>query len=243
MLSPAKTFFPEIFEALKNWPKWVRFTLFILVIGAPLLISKFSSTELLKLGNTPLVITPFNIALVFILMVLLVWLFTHMSKKAKHKRLIYQFCEAWLEYLPFMFLLVTKIQVHDMSKDGDIFDFIKENREDIKSFHDWRAKLRELLFKVGECELAISDNQHWEKLKKESKIFEAQSYLTPFSFILDQTQPWLIAVVHQDEAWAALHISDEFIERVAFKHSNIERLWKQRIKKSNEIAKEVEENA
>ena len=95
---------------------------------------------------------------------------------------------------------------------------------------------------MGEDELYVADNQHWEKLRKESKVFEAQSYLTPFSFILDQTQPWLIAVVHQNEAWAALHISDEFIERVAFKHPKVERLWKDRQKRIDQVAKDIEQN-
>jgi len=113
----------------------------------------------------------------------LLWLLSAISHKSKHQRLIYQFCESWLEYLPFMLLLVTKIQGHEMRQDGQIFEFLDENREDLKKFHEWRSKLRELLFKVGEEELYIADNQHWEKLKKESKIFEAQSYLTPFSLI------------------------------------------------------------
>ena len=243
MLSSAKTFFPDTFEALRKWPVWLRTVLFMLAVTIPLIIANFSSAELIAFINTPLIVTPLNIAATIVLLVSLAWLASFASKKSKHRRLIYQFCEAWLEYLPFMFLLVTKIQSHEMKGDGQIFEFFDNNKETIKAFHEWRAKLRELLFKVGESELSVADNQHWEKLKKKSKVFKVQSYSTPFSFILDQTQPWLVAVIHQEEAWAALHISDEFIERVAFKYPNVERLWKRRQTKLDRIASDFEQNA
>jgi hypothetical protein len=243
MLSPAKTFFPEAFEALKGWPIWVRVVLFILVVSFPVVFSIYGVNEIRNFMNSPIVVMPISIATVVTAFLLIIWLTSIAGKSARHQRLVYQFCEAWLEYLPFMFLLVTKIQSHELSKDGQIFEFLDENKEDLKKFHEWRARLRELLFKVGESELNIEENQHWEKLKKESKVFEVQSYLTPFSFILDQTQPWLIAVVHQDEAWAALHISDEFIERVAFKHPKVERLWKRRQKRLEKVLEEMEQNA
>lgn len=243
MLNPAKTFFPEAFEALKGWPIWVRLVLFVLAVSIPSVLSAFGIDEIMNFMNSPITVTPFSIAIVVATILLIFWLTLIAGKGARHQRLIYQFCDAWLEYLPFMFLLVTKIQGHELSKEKDIFEFLDENKDDLKRFHEWRAKLRELLFKVGESELNIENNQHWEKLKKESKVFEVQSYLTPFSFILDQTQPWLIAVVHQDEAWAALHISDEFIERVAFKYPKIERLWKRRQKRLEKVAEVIEQNA
>lgn len=243
MISSAKTFFPEIFEAIKGWPLWVRVLLFLFVIAAPIIGSVFNFSEIHWFFTTPISVTPLSVAITIAVVASLLWLLSAVSHKSMHQRLIYQFCESWLEYLPFMFLLVTKIQGHEMRQDGQIFEFLDENKEDLKKFHEWRATLRELLFKVGEEELYIADNQHWEKLKKESKIFEAQSYLTPFSFILDQTQPWLVAVVHQNEAWAALHISDEFIERVAFKHPKVERLWKKRQKRLEQVAKNIEQNA
>jgi len=243
MISSAKTFFPEIFEAIKGWPLWFRTVLFLFVIAAPLIGSIFKFGEIHRFITTSFSVTPLSIAISIAFAVSLLWLLSAVNHKSKRQRLIYQFCESWLEYLPFMFILVTKIQGHEMRQDGQIFEFKDANKEDLKKFHEWRSKLRELLFKVGEEELYIADNQHWEKLKKESKIFEAQPYLTPFSFILDQTQPWLIALVHQNEAWAALHISDEFIERIAFKHPKVERLWKKRQKDLEQVAKNIEQNA
>lgn len=243
MLGSAKVFFPEIFDALKKWPVWLRAGLFLLVVAIAFVFVNNSSATLVTLLNTPFTVTTLGIATVVVSLSSLVWLLSWVGTKSRRRRLVYQFCDAWLEYLPFMFLLVTKIQAHEMKKDGDVFKFLNENREAIRSFHEWRAKLRELLFKVGESELAVADNQHWEKLKKESKILQAQPYLTPFSFILDQTQPWLIAVIHQESAWAALHISDEFIERVAFRYPNVERLWKRRQRKFKKIAEERDEDA
>ena len=240
MLSSAKTFFPDTFESLKKWPVWLRAVLFMFVVSTSLILAKYSSSELLAFINTPLIVTPLYIAIIVILLASFVWFVSSVSKRTKHRRLIYQFCDAWLEYLPFMFRLVTKIQSHEMKNDGQIFEFLDGNKEALKSFHEWRAKLRELLFKVDESELLIADNQHWEKLKKESKVFKVQSYSTPFSFILDQTQPWLVAVTHQKEAWAALHISDEFIERLAFKHPKVERLWKRRQKRLDCVASDFE---
>lgn len=243
MLSPAKTFFPEAFEALKSWPIWGRLILFVLVVSIPIVLSAYGIDEIRNLINSPISVTPFNIAIIVAAILLIFWLILIVGKRAKKQRLIYQFCEAWLEYLPFMFLLVSKIQGLELRQDGDLLEFMDENKADLKKFHEWRVKLRELLFKVGESELNIEKNQHWEKLKKESKVFAVQSYLTPFSFILDQTQPWLIAVVHQNEAWAALHISDEFIERVAFKYPRVERLWKRRQKRLEKVAEVMEQNA
>lgn len=228
MLSSAKTFFPDLFKAIKRWPIWLRIVLFLIVVSIPVVLSGEYVATLLNFLITPLQLTPIIISGSLIIVAFAAWLLSQINKQAKQQRLIYQFCDAWLEYLPFIFLLVTKIHGHELQKQKDIFKFMDENKEDLKKFHIWRAKLRELLFKVGEKNLYIADNLHWEKLKKESTVLETQSYLTPFSFILDQTQPWLIAVAHQNEAWTALHISDEFIERAAFKYPRVEKLWKRR---------------
>ena len=250
MLSSAKSFFPELFESLKGWPLWFRAVLFILAVAVPLIFSIFSFNEVQKLLNTPFSVTPLVIAIAIVVVVSCLWLFSTISRKSKHRRQIYQFCESWLDYLPFMLRLISKIEVHKMREEKlDVFDFldgkggIDGSMEDIYAFHEWKAKLRELLFKVGEAELSVTGNQHWEKLKKESKIFEAQSYLTPFSFILDQTQPWLLADKYKKEAWAALYISEEFIEMVAFKYPKVERLWKKRQKWLEQVAKDFEQKA
>jgi hypothetical protein len=231
MLSSAKTFFPEIFESLKGCPLWFRALLFILVIAVPLIASIFSFNEFRSLIITPFSVTPLAVAIVLAISGVCFLVFSVVTHKSKHQRQIYQFCELWLEYLPFIYLLTTKIDCHMIEEGGRTFEFIADQKDDFKKFHEWRAKLRELLFKVGEAELYVEDNQHWEKLKKENKLFKGQSYLSPFSFILDQTQPFLLANTHESAAWVSLHISEEILETVAFKHPKLKRLWKKRQKK------------
>jgi len=65
--------------------------------------------------------------------------------------------------------------------------------------------------------------------------------MSPFSFLLDQTQPWLIAIAYEKEGSAALHISEEFVERLAFVHPSVERLWKSRKRRLDALADSLQQ--
>ena len=140
-----------------------------------------------------------------------------------------------------MVMLVTRIQANELRRDEDMFDFIDANQSELRKFHEWRDHLRELLFKTGEKELCIGTNQQWERLKEGASHPSFKAYMSPFSFLLDQTQPWLIAIAYEKEGSAALHISEEFVERLAFVHPRVERLWKSRKRRLDALADSLQQ--
>ena len=142
-----------------------------------------------------------------------------------------------------MFRFIEKIQMNEEFDKKSAWDFIGENGAEFKKFHTYKMSLREKLFKADENTLIVTENHHWKKLQQSSELFRNYSYLTPFSFILDQTQPYLLAITYKNEINPALHISEEYIEHLSYAYSSVSKLWKKRIKRLEKIQVKFEENA
>ncbi len=206
MLGPVQTLFPKAIEIARAAPVWVRVVLLLLVVALPVAVSFISPAQIEAFLQQRFSVTPLQIIAGMAVLAAVTLAGAAWTRRARKRRQVYDFCDAWLRYLPFMFMLVTRIQANGIWRDEDMFDFIEANRSELKKFHEWRDRLRELLFKTGETQLCIGTNQHWEKLKEETQHSSVKAYMSPFSFLLDQTQPWLIAVAYEKEGWAALHI-------------------------------------
>ncbi len=243
MISAIKTFFPELVDSIKRLGVSTRLVLLLFVLVVPFITLYIEWSDVLRLFNTKILITPFQILLGIVIIILTLVVITILIKRTSNERHIYSFCEKWLEYLPFMFRFIDKIQMNEEYDKKSSWDFIGENGEEFKKFHAYKMSLRELLFKADEKALIVAENHHWKKLQKSSELFRNYSYQTPFSFILDQTQPYLLAITYKNEINPALHISEEYIEHLSYEYSSISKLWKKRIKKLENIQKQIEENA
>lgn len=221
MLGPIKTFFPSVFESIKEWPLWVRVVLFILFVSVPIFFSQYNDIKLLNILSRQFTVTLFQIIAALLFFIIVAGVLEIASKKGEKRTHIYKFCKAWFEYAAFMFRFIEKIQMHEM-RNGGFLEFMEKNEKEIIAFHNWVSRLRGLLFKIEERELYIAPNKYWEKLKKNSKALDVPFYLTPFSFVLDQS--WLV-IASKGEVLSALQISYGLIERLAGKYSDVERLW------------------
>ncbi|WP_284455821.1 hypothetical protein [Alloalcanivorax xenomutans] len=96
--------------------------LLLLVVILPVAVSFFSQAQIEAFFQqqflvTPLQITGGMIVLTVVTMAGAVWI-----RKSRKRRRIYRFCDAWLRYLPFMVMLVTRIQANELRRDEDMFD-------------------------------------------------------------------------------------------------------------------------
>jgi hypothetical protein len=129
------------------------------------------------------------------------------------------FVRQWATVREELMLLHAKIESWTLEPNRifDDPDFV-EITADIKTYATHRAALRRLLFVLGEKTLVANDNQRWRELKSQESIFRERDYLTPFGFLLDLDAPIYSVNHHGRAVWAALFISDDFVEYLKYKY-------------------------
>jgi hypothetical protein len=129
------------------------------------------------------------------------------------------FVRQWVTMREHIMLLHTRIETWTLEPNRAFDDpnFV-EIMADIKTYAARRAPLRRLLFVLGEKNLVATDNQRWRELKSQEAIFKERDYLTPFGFLLDLDAPIYSVNHHGHAVWAALFISDDFVEYLRYKY-------------------------
>ena len=88
-----------------------------------------------------------------------------------------------------------------------------------------RRKVRELVFLIGEDNLIIKKIPDWEKLVKENECLSDDQYKSPFSFMTEFNNPVYAVNKFGKPLWDALHISEEFIEYLTYRHQFLKKYW------------------
>ena len=138
-----------------------------------------------------------------------------------------RFIQEWVEFRERFALLYIKIDgwlVRDAKARGFDDPAWPEILDSIRDYSGRRASLRRLLFIIGEQNVVAQHSQHWLELKSQHRVFSERDYLTPFGFLLDIGAP-IPSINHNGEAiWAALFISDEYLEYLRYRHRFLERV-------------------
>lgn len=135
---------------------------------------------------------------------------------------IVNFTRKWAEFLPFYTELYIFIESNERKGVTDDERLLEKARE----WHRRRDQLKELLFLADEANTVVHKIPNWERLKRESPYIQEGNYLTPFSLLLDFVNPIYMVVQHGKELWQASFISQEFMDYLSFKHSEVKEFWK-----------------
>jgi len=213
-------YLPEIPSFVLRLPLRARAALMIAAAGAAALWVAIPGGKggvlaaLGRLGST----LPFDLAVAWVLGILSAVLLSRFGRSYLKQRLIYAFCRLWLEYREVLTLMIEKYDVHRL-KDYDLAS-LQDILSHAGQYHSLRGRLRHLLYHIGEERLRVIPIKQWQDLVRENPHL-LDYFLTPFSFLLNFRPP--IYFIHNfgDQAWAALAISDEYIEYLTYKHGRL----------------------
>jgi hypothetical protein len=82
----------------------------------------------------------------------------------------------------------------------------------------------------------------WEELRRKNPDVAESEYRTPFSFLLNVGNP--IAAVNLDgqTVWAALHIAQEYLDILSYKHRSVHRVLQEARKPATESIEQAKLN-
>ena len=125
-----------------------------------------------------------------------------------------------------LFMYVDVWLIRDKNKIDENDEIWQKITEHLEIFWPTRDALRKLIFQIGEKNLMVYENQHWNQLKNEDDLFKERNYEGPFSLLLDLSAP-IGEINHYKKAinWS-LKISEEYIEHLCFKHPFLEKHFK-----------------
>ena len=132
MLGPVQTLFPKAIEIARAAPVWVRVVLLLLVVVLPVVVSFISPAQIDAFLQQRFSVTPLQIIAGIAVLAAASLAGAGWMRRAKKRRQVYDFCEAWLRYLPFICMLVTRIQANEVRRGEDIFDFIEASDSNLK---------------------------------------------------------------------------------------------------------------
>jgi hypothetical protein len=229
MLEQIEKLFPGFLTRIRRFPATARVLFALMVVSGPAglawFYSRVSENAWLRreLRIPPNIVVIAAIVLTFIC-IALSWI----RHETNARRKLEKFLADWLEFRDHFFLLCMRIDgylIRDRKLSQPMEEELKELRELLPAITEYwslRGRLREDVFSVGEDRLCVSRNARWEALKAKFPI--VNDYATPFSFLLDRCQPIAEWNLRHDEIWDALHISDEFVEYLRFRHPVLKRI-------------------
>jgi hypothetical protein len=146
-----------------------------------------------------------------------------LGRLTRLRRGLRRFLAAWLDFKSEFELLCIRIDAYLItSRDAPKpLEGLEELLPSVSEYWDRRGRLREAIFRVGEDRLKSLRSARWEALKARSALFHERDYLTPFSFLADLRNPIAEWNHHHDEIWQALHLADEFVEHLRFRHPTL----------------------
>jgi hypothetical protein len=225
MLDKVEKVFPEALPAVQRQSIALR----LIILSAVLLLPIFAIIGLSPLKNLLLqgatIQVPIRLLAVVVVTAVIVGLAVSLRFARLHRRArLRDFVRQWVEMRRRFELLHIQIDGWlvrtDRSIEDPLFDKILES---IQDYSARRASLRRLLFLLGEGSLVAKENQHWLELKSKESVFKDRDYATPFGFLLDIGAP-IESINHHGRAiWAALFISDDFLEHLKYKYPFLEK--------------------
>lgn len=238
MFTYLEKFFPDLIERIRRLPPAVKVLLAallavspiaasfgpaILEIVSPLLAKQYglSGSAIILGALALLMVVPVGQLIVAIL---------------RPRSTLVTFCRDWSRFSSHFFLLYLRIEVYLLRDKTPAIDS-KEWREIepmLPEYWRLRSRLRKLLFLVDETRLIIQRVPAWEELRRKNSDLAETEYRTPFSFLLNVGNP--IAAVNLDgqTVWAALHIAQEYLEILSYKHRSVHRVLQQARKPATE---------
>jgi hypothetical protein len=225
MLDKVEKVFPEALPAVQRQSIAVRLLILIAILTLPLfgLVAWSPLRSLLFQGAT--IQVPIRLLAVIILTALIVGVAISLAlARLRRRARLRVFVRQWSDMREHLMLLHANIEAWALRTERgfDDPDFTEITRH-INGYASRRIPLRRLLFILGEKTLVANENQRWRELKSKEPIFKERDYLTPFGFLLDLDAP-IYSVNHHGRAiWAALFISDDFVEHLRYKYPFLEK--------------------
>jgi len=224
MWDKLENLFPEALPALRRQPIAVRvaFLGVLLALSVAATIGWAPLMDLLREGATIEVPVRLLVGGLFATATIALLSFVAAARLRRRSRLR-DFVRQWVKLRKRFELLHMRIDgwlARDAGFDDPKFN---ELTEGIQDYFARRLPLRRLLFLLGEGSLVAKESQHWVELKSKEPIFKERDYLTPFGFLLDLGAP-IGSINHHGQAiWAALFLSDEYLEFLKYKYSFLEK--------------------
>lgn len=221
MLEELDALVPEARGLVRRIPMWLRIvaglTLVALVAAGRLLDWKGILAGLTLSIEAPLYVVALgSIGLLLLIpsvSVIAIWL--------TRRRLVAQFVREWLQFRAAFELLYVQMEGWLWRDPNSSF---LEDIPPLQEFFLRQARLRNLLYRIGEDTLNIRPVPAWQALKKTEQLFVDRDYLTPFSLLLDVRAP--VAEVNRNGSalWTAIWLSDDFLEYLGYSQPHVERI-------------------
>jgi hypothetical protein len=228
MFSYLEKLFPDLIERIRRLPTAVKVAIALLLALSPIAASRAPAT---LAAITSLLDRQYSLsgsvvvlgALAFFMAVPAAYFIIAVLRPRSN---LVAFCREWTHFSSQFFLLYLRIEVYLLRDKSSGFDS-REWREIepmLPEYWRLRGRLRKLLFLVNEGQLIVQRVPAWEDLRKDNPVLTEGDYRTPFSFLLNLGNP--IAAVNLDgqTVWAALHIADEYLELLSYKHRVLQKV-------------------
>jgi hypothetical protein len=229
MLEQIEKLFPGFLTKVREFPAIARAVLVVLILGGPAGLTWVYSHVSRNAWLRREVRIPLDAVILAVITVISIvaacFLIQH---HIRVRRRLQKFLRDWLTFRrQFQGLCVSidSYLIWDQKRNASIEEGRKELRDllpAVTEYWDLRGRLREDVFRVGESRLCVNRSVQWEALKRRSAL--VSDYATPFSFLLDRGQPIAAWNLHHDEIWEALHIADEFVEYLRFRHPGLKQI-------------------
>jgi len=223
-LDKVEKVFPEALPAVQRQSIVVRLIILIAILSLPLfgLIAWSPLRSLFFQGAT--IQVPVRLLAVIILAALIVGVSISLALARLRRRVrLRVFVREWSDMRELLMLPHANIEAWALRADRSFDDpDFTEITGHINDYAARRITLRRLLFIIGEKTLVANENQRWRELKSKEPIFKERDYLTPFGFLLDLDAPIYSVNHHGHAIWAALFISDDFVEHLRYKYPFLE---------------------
>jgi hypothetical protein len=227
MFTYIEKFFPDLIERIRRLPPALKILLVVLLAASPIVASLVPAALAIigpllakqySLGGSAIIVG----AVILLMVVPVVQIIAAMLRP---RSTLVKFCREWTQFSDHFFLLYLKIEVYLLRDKNSAIDS-KEWREIEPMMPEhWRlrGRLRKLLFLVDETRLMIQRMPTWEELRRNNPDLAENDFRTPFSFLLHIGNPIAAVNLNGKTVWAALHIAQEYLEILAYKHRSVQK--------------------
>jgi len=221
MIDHIERFFPEAIRWVQKLPLVIRILVFIIFLAILALIGYLLKIypAIISFLLLEIRIPIYSIILIIAGIVLFLGTVALIRNSIKGRALLKQFYKEWSEFADFLGFLHVLIESYLLEKSPRIdSDAAKKVFARIKEYRNRRAKLRQLIFQVGESNLMVQKIPGWENLKQHNPNFKKRDYNTPFSYLLDIVNPIAAINLHGKTVREVYYISFEFMEYLEYKY-------------------------
>jgi|GEM_PF-3600204 len=225
MFSYIEKFFPDLIERIRRLPPAVKILLVVLLATSPI-VGSLGPAMLAVIG--PLLTKQYSLSgsvmiIGSVILVMSAPVVQVIARMLRPRSTLVNFCREWIQFSDHFFLLYLRIEVY-LLRDKSSAINSKEWRDIepmLPEYWRLRGRLRKLLLLVDETRLMIQRVPAWEELRRKNPDLAENDFRTPFSFLLNVGNP--IAAVNLDgqSVWAALHITQEYLEILSYKHRSV----------------------